>query len=453
MHDPIHDVAAFVSQTRLSDIPAPAVSAAKTFILDTLGVGIGGSQGPMAAELVASMQAMGGGSEARVWATGEALPAHAAALCNAYRTHCQEYDCVHEAAVAHCMTVVLPVALAGAERMGAVSGARLLEAVIAGVETACALGVAPTSGLRFFRPGTVGAFGGTAALGRLHGLDSARQVEAFSLAYGQLCGTMQAHTEGSGLLALQMGFNARNAVMAVDLATSGFTGPHGILSGDFGYFRLFEAGGDPEAAIAELGRTWRVTEIAHKPFPSGRATHGILDGCLSLQREHGFTAAEIAGIHLGVPPLVHHLVGRPAKTSMALNYARLCARYVLSAALHRGSVAIEDFTEQAYATASLQSLAARTVMEVEDRGDPNALTPISIEVTLTNGRVLRSTVEQVWGGPGNPMSRAAQLEKLSQNCATLPRQLPADQIDNLVATVDRLEEVPDVTVLADLLVP
>ena len=32
---------------------------------------------------------------------------------------------------------------------------------------------------------------------------------------------MQAHTEGSSLLAMQMGFNARNAVVACDLAAQG----------------------------------------------------------------------------------------------------------------------------------------------------------------------------------------------------------------------------------------
>ena len=49
--DPIHDFAAHAANTRLTDIPASAIAAAKVLILDTLGVGIGGSSGPRAAEL------------------------------------------------------------------------------------------------------------------------------------------------------------------------------------------------------------------------------------------------------------------------------------------------------------------------------------------------------------------------------------------------------------------
>jgi aconitate decarboxylase len=448
--DPIFALAEHVCATTIADIPDRAVEAAKTFILDTLGVAVSGGSGPMAPELVAAMSGMGQGNDARVWSTGQPLPAAGAAFCNAYQAHCQEYDCVHEGAVAHVLTIVLPAALAVSERAGGVSGARLLEAVILGVDVAVALGISAQSGLRFFRPATVGVFGGTAAAGKLLGFDSDRMVEAFSLAYGQVCGTMQAHTEGSGLLAMQIGFNARNAVTAVDLAAAGFTGPKNILTGDFGYFRLIEDGGDPESAISRLGRDWLITEVAHKPFPSGRATHGILDGCLELQREHGFTAESIAGVRLGVPPLIQHLVGRPPKTEMAINYARLCARYVLACALCGGEVAMGDFTPAAYSRTDRQSLAEQIEMTVVDGGDPNALVPISIEIALKDGTELRRTVQHVYGSPENPMTREAHLSKFRQNCADAPAAFSADQVEAMIGAVDRLEELADLKRLVDL---
>ena len=52
-----------------------------------------------------------------------------------------------------------------------------------------------------------------------------------------MCGTMQAHEEGSMMLAMQMGFAARNAVQAYDLAELGITAPVNILDGRFGFFR------------------------------------------------------------------------------------------------------------------------------------------------------------------------------------------------------------------------
>lgn len=447
--DPIFDFADHVSGTTLRDLPAEAIDAAKAFILDTLGVGISGSNGPQAQSLVTVTKRMGAATDARVWGTGEGLPAQAAALCNAYQAHCQEYDCVHEAAVAHVLTVVLPAALAVSERAGGVSGARLLEAVVLGVDVAASIGAASASGLRFFRPGTVGAFGGTAAAGKILAFDTPRMVEAFSLAYGQIGGTMQAHTEGSGLLAMQMGFNARNAVTAVDLAAAGFTGPQNILSGEFGYYKLIEDGGDPAGYATRLGGIWRITEVAHKPFPSGRATHGILDGCLALQREHRFRPEQVAEIRLSVPPLIEHLVGRPPQTEMAINYARLCARYVLACALHGDGVALTDFVPEAYRRRDRQALAARTSITVEDAGDPNALVPIVIEIHLTDGGVLRRTVEAVYGSPENPMTREAQLAKFRQNCADAVRPLPDAQVDALIEAVDNLEDLVDVAALVD----
>ena len=221
----------------------------------------------------------------------------------------------------------------------------LITAVTLGVDVAAGLGVAATTGLRFFRPATAGAFGGTAALGKLMGLDQAAMINAFSIAYGQCCGTMQAHSEGSMLLAMQMGFNARNAVVACDLAARGFDGPKNVLEGPFGYFKLIETSGAPARVAQDLGRRWFITELAHKPFPigPGHARHhrGLPASC---ERQHGCQAAAIDRVTARVPPLVHHLVGRPPQEQMSINYARLCARYLAARALLRGGVGFEDFT-------------------------------------------------------------------------------------------------------------
>ena len=131
---------------------------------------------------------------------------------------------------------------------------------------------------------------------------------------------------------------------------------------------------------------------------------------------------------------------------MAINYARLCTRYVLACALFGGGVALSDFTAQAYRRADRQALAARTELVVKDDGDPNALVPIGVEIRLADGRALRRTVEHVYGAPENPMSREAQLEKLGQNCET------SAQASDLAAMVDDLEQVVDVRELAALTV-
>lgn len=451
--DPIETVAAHVAAASFARLPDGAVAAAKTFILDTLGVGVLGSSGPRTAEIASALAPAGAVGEARVWGTGRRLPAAAAALVNATQAHNAEFDCVHEAAVVHAMTIVLPVALAGAERSGAVDGRRLIEAVVAGVDVAASLGLAATSGLRFFRPATAGAFGGVAALGRLLGFDQARLVHAFSIAYAQVSGTMQAHAEGSMLLPVQMGFNARNAVTACDLARCGVEGPVNVLEGPFGYFRLIEAGGEPATVLADLGRTWRISELAHKPFPSGRATHGIIDACLALRAGHTIAPERIAGVRAAVPPLVGRLVGRPFRDDMSINYARLCAAYLAARALLRGEVDASDYAEAAYRDPATVRLARRVAIEPQDLADPNALTPVTVEIVLVDGSRHAATIEVVTGNPAKPLERAAHLAKLRRAMRSGARAISDAAVERLIAAVDHLEECADVARLVDLLVP
>jgi aconitate decarboxylase len=323
--DAIAAFAEHVVRTGYDDLPAPARAAAKTFILDSFGVGVAGSAAPWAKELVDTATRWGSGDDARVWVHGGALPAPAAAMCNGWQIHNSEYDCIHEAAVVHPMAVLLSATMAYAERAGGVSGRDLLCAIVLGVDVGAGLGLASKAPLRFFRPATAGAFAATAAIGKLMGFDAGTLTHAFSIAYGQLCGTMQAHTEGSSLLAMQIGFNARNAVVACDMAAGGLTGPQNLLEGPFGFYRLFEGEHDLAPVLRGLGKTWRITEVAHKPFPCGRATHGVLDGVLSLMREHVFAADDIERIECRVPPLTQRLVGRPVRADMAVSYARLSA--------------------------------------------------------------------------------------------------------------------------------
>src|SRR5215813_7982116 len=276
MPDAIRVFAEHASRTQFEDLPEAAVRAARIFILDTIGVGLAGTNGPHVVELIEASAAMTGYGPGRCWGHARGLSAPGAAMINGYQIHNSEFDCVHEAAVVHPVTVCLAAVMAHADCIGGVSGRDLVTAVVLGVDTACHLGVASTTGLRFFRPATAGVFAAAAGLGKVLGFDANRQLALFGHVYGQLCGTMQPHQEGSMLLGLQIGFNARNAVIAADLAQRGIPSIENILQGPFGYFGMIEAAGDLTRVSGDIGKVWRITEVAHKPFPSGRATHGML---------------------------------------------------------------------------------------------------------------------------------------------------------------------------------
>jgi 2-methylcitrate dehydratase PrpD len=449
--DAIVRLAEHVLGTRYDDLPAPAIAAAKMFILDSFGVAIGGSAAPWVAELIEAQACSGTGGDARVWVRGIRLPAPAAALVNGYQIHNSEFDCVHEAAVVHPMAVLLAATTAHAERAGGIGGRDFLTAIILGVDIAAGLGLAARTPLRFFRPATAGAFAATAAIGRLMGLDVGTLVNAFAITQAQLCGTMQAHVEGSPLLAMQIGFNARNAVVACDLAAAGIPGPQNVLEGPFGYFPLFEGDHDLGPVLDGLGKVWRIGEVAHKPWPCGRATHGVIDGVLQLKRRHGFAADAVARVECQVPPLTQRLVSRPAHGGMAVSYARLCAPYVIACALLNDTVESADFARAALADPRL-ALAARVTLRPDDNPDGNALAPVRVAVTLADGAVHDIGVEQVYGSPARPLTREAHLAKFRRNWRSGAMPLDAAAGDTLVARLDALEQVADVTELVDLLV-
>jgi 2-methylcitrate dehydratase PrpD len=445
-------LAAHVVATRFEDLPPDAVAAAKTFVLDTLGVGAAGLRAPFAPELLAQVERWGRGDEAHVWGHRVTLPAASAALINGFQAHNQEFDCVHEPAVVHALSAPLAAALAWSERAGtAVSGRDLITALALAIDVGAGLGVASKAALRFFRPATASAFGAVAALGKLAGFDADRLIDAWGIVYGLIGGTMQSHVEGKPLLPMQMGFCTRAAVNAVDLAAAGLDGPRDLFEGKFGYLRLFEGAWDLAPVWDALGKHWRITALSHKPFPTGRATHGGIDGMLRLRARHAIDPARITAVVVHAPPLIHQLVGRPYRRDAAINYARLCLAHVGAIALLRGTVTFDDFAPGRLDGVDVDALAPRIRLAPDGNPDPNALNPQRVEITLADGTVHAVDVATVLGSPANPLSRDQHLEKFRR--CWRHAGLAVDNGEALIAAIDRLETLPDTAALRDLLVP
>ena len=287
-------------------------------------------------------------------------------------------------------------------------------------------------------------------MGKLAGLDDVQLKNALGLAYAQNAGTMQSHIEGGPALALQMGFAAAAAVRAVDLAAAGLPGPHDVLEGPFGYFRLYEGEWDLEPVWAELGRVWRITQVSHKPFPTGRAAHGGLDGILQLRASHGLRAHDVARLTLAAPPLIHQLVGRPAKLGMDVTYARLCFQYVGALALLQGGVDVADFSPKRLADSQLHAIAQRIELLADGNPDPNALAPQVVTARLNDGRTLRIDVPHTLGSPERPLSREQHLAKFRRCWSCSARPLSDEAAGKLIHLVDGLDDLDNCNEIADL---
>lgn len=424
--DPRKHILDHVALTKPADIPTAAWQAARVFITDTVGVGLAGSSAVGADELVAASAGWGAGD---VPVIGRTLTAsrETAALLNGFFIHNLEWDGVHEPAVVHAMSVVTACCLAEAASNRSITGRDFAAAIILGVDIASGLGVAAASGLRFFRPANAGTIGAALALARLRGLPRARYDDVLGLAYSQVSGTMQAHVEGSITLPLQVAIGSRSAITAVDMAQAGLTAPHDVLDGPFGYFKLVEDCGSAALVAERLGKVWAVTELSHKPYPSGRASQAVLEFVLRTQHERGFGIGDVKSITAQVPPLIHRLIARPYKVNMSAAYARLCLPYLCGFALRNRAMTPDAGAEQNLSDPELAAFASCVDITISAVADPNAMSPQAAQLTLTSGEVIAQDIPAIYGAPGYPMTPDAYLAKfdLAASFAHTPVKLEA----------------------------
>ena len=428
--------------TEWGELAPVTQAAARTFLHDTLAVGIAGRNAPFADSVFAVAQCWSGtGGTSFVLGRPHArLTTPHAAFVNGYQIHSQEFDCVHEPAVAHPMASIGAVLLAEAGR-APVSGADFLAAMVGGVDVMATLGVAARGPLKFFRPATAGIFGSIAALCRQRRVSPDVATNAFGYGLAFVSGTMQAHVEGKPTLAVQVAAAARSAIEAVDLAAAGLEGPQGSIDGPFGYLSLFEDDVDLAPVLAQLGTIRRIEELSWKPFPSGRAAHGAIMALQDLVAKHDITPATLERFTYRAPPLINRLVGRRPFAGMSVAYARLCFAWLGAVVLTRGTLDLADFTPERLGDPALLALAERIHVETDENPDAAAFVPAVATVTLKSGEAISHVVTRQFGSPEWPLNRSEHLAKAAR-CLEFGGM--PEVHDPLTVLIDNLETVDDV---------
>ncbi len=391
-------------------LPGNTRAAALLLLGDTLAGGVAGAASDEAQAMLSAVREWGGGGQARLLGLSDRLPATSTAWFNGFAIHCLEWDAVHEPAVVHAMSVVTATLLASADRMGGCEADQFLTALAVGVDVASGIGVAATGAMQFFRPATAGVIGAALAAARLEGLSREHFADVLGLAYSQASGTMQAHVEASIALPLQIANASRAAITAVDLAKASMDGPHDALEGPFGYFKLFEQGNLSEYTN-DIGTKWLIEDVSIKPFPSGRASHGILGAIDAMLRDGSLDPDMVQSVDVAAPPLIHRLVGRPYKTDMTPSYARLCLPFLVPLMLRDRIIDPRCFTQAEFANPDLAKLGSRVDVRIDDNPDHNALAPQKLTITLTDGQKIERDITQNLGSPAAPMSDAQTQSK------------------------------------------
>ncbi|MEM9879934.1 MAG: MmgE/PrpD family protein [Pseudomonadota bacterium] len=448
--DPRAQILDHVALTPAPSIPESARQSLRIFLLDTVGVGLAGSSAAGADELVAASANWGSGA-LPVLGRDIRVSREVACLLNAFFIHNLEWDCVHEPAVVHAMSVITACCLTEAASNPQISGSDLAAAIILGVDIAASLGVATEAPLRFFRPGTNGCLGAALALARLRGLPRTHYDDVFGLTYSQLSGTMQAHVEGSITLPLQIAMAARSAMTAVDMAEAGLTAPHDVLDGEFGFFKLIEDGGSAAAAARRLGDIWAVTELSHKPYPSGRASHAVLEYVLRKKADLGFGFDDVAQIKAQVPPLIHRLVARPYQAGMTPAYARLCLPNLCGLAMRDAAITPAAGAQENLAAPELAAFAQRVEITIDANTDLNAMRPQAAQIILKDGRDISEPIPAIYGAPGYPMTEQDYLAKFDLAARFAHQALSPAQVLALRTFLQEIDQQPSVAAMYDML--
>ena len=294
-------LARFVTGLRLGDVPSPVVAQTRLLTLDTLGCALAAARYDFARAVRETAERLGGPPESAVVGSKTRVSAASAALANATLAHGLDFDDTREDAIVHTGAVVVPTSLAVAEAVGA-SGRAALEAIVAGVEVMCRVGLAVPGRFhaRHFHPTALaGTFGAVAAASKLYRLTEDETVRAFGICGSQAAGIIEYLADGSWTKRLHAGWAAHAGVVAALLAQSGFTGPESVLEGEHGFYRAFAGGHEParlDELLASLGAGWEIQQLTFKPYPCGSIAQPYMDCAARLRDKHGVRAEQVAAI-------------------------------------------------------------------------------------------------------------------------------------------------------------
>ena len=182
--------ARFVSRLSVERVPPAVAARAGLLALDTLGSCLASCREDFGRAVTQAAEQLGGPPESTLVGAKARVSAASAVLANGTLAHGLDFDDTREDAIVHTGCVAVPTALAVGEAVGA-SGRAVLEAMIAGVEVMCRIGLA-VPGLfhaRHYHPTALtGSFAAAAVAGRLYGLTEDQQVHAFGLCGSQAAG-------------------------------------------------------------------------------------------------------------------------------------------------------------------------------------------------------------------------------------------------------------------------
>lgn len=441
-------LAEFAATTTFAQIPPAVHERMKTCFLDFIGnSAFGALQAESSKAFRAAVQALtpedGSGT---VVGESRRYPYPYAALLNGTYAHTLDFDDTSLFGALHPGAVVIPAALAEAER-SASSGRAFVEALAVGNEIACRVGAAigATAYDRGFHITPVaGLFGAVAAAGRLRGYDGHRIANAFGLAGSFASGSMQYLENGAWNKRLHPGRAAHDALVALAFTDSGTLGAAAAIEGRYGVINGYGNAPQPQHLTDRLGQWWAASDIAIKPYPSCRLAHSAVDAALALRERVPAAERESVALELALSPKAVQIVGEALPNKI---HARNIVEGQFSVYFQLAVAWLDGrFDWHSYGRLShddVKRLTERMTVRADEQ-----LPPSGAVLRVAGAEELMARIEEPLGEPGRPLQWQQLLDKYSGLAGPVYGGAVAGQI---AERVSRLEQEPSLSELAALL--
>ena len=450
------DLAGLVLRQKFEDLPKDTVEMAKKFILDTIGCIIGASEEQQAVAVLEVMKEQGGHPQSSVFAHGYKTSVMNAAMLNGTMGHIFDFDDDHREGVMHATVAVFPAVFSVAEKE-AVSGRDLLHAFIIGSEVMIRIGESflGKSTVKGFHPtGTCGVFGATVGSGLLMGLDATQMTYAIGLAGSFASGIMKWRREGSWQKPLQPGHAGMCGVLSASLGAKNFLGARSIFEEPDGVIKLFsfEDKYDYDAITRNFGNKWEIADSSIKVHACCRFSSTSVDCALDLYRQ-GVRSKDVKQVLIKAnTETIKGLCYPPEVKLRPVTHvdAQFSVPYGVAVAICKNRAGVDEFRKEALKDPEVLALVDKVRWEIDPEADavyPKAY-PATLIATLNDGRQVISHFDYPKGDPENP----ATLEDVERKFHLLTEKfLEKDKRERIVATVKELQNLENVSALAELL--
>lgn len=417
----------------------------KRALMNYFAVALVGASDPTIEKAYGVVSEFSGKPVARLIGRGDRTDILNAAFFNAASANVFDFDDTHFPTIIH-PTAPVAAALFALCEQRKISGQEFMQAFILGVEAECRIGnaVSPDHYKRGWHiTATCGVFGAAIAVGKIIGLDNQQMVWALGSASAQAGGLV----ENLGFMAKSMGVGnaARNGLLSALLAKQGFDGPPQPLEGERGFLHVTGENPDYAEITQELGERWEIFANTYKPYPCGVVLNPVIEACLNLQAQAGFSVDNVETIMVSGHSLLCERADRPTVASG--RESQVSAQHAVAVSLLFGKAGIDQFSDQVVSDPAVSNLAAR----VQIAEDPSiSIEGIHVEVLFKSGETVSEKVTASKGCTANPLTDRDLENKLTELSAL---RGGCNDPKRLIDAVWAIDSVEDMSVLLDLAVP